>query len=56
LPVKLAVGRELREVVVEGTVNHAVRYRCPAAQAFEIFQITAMNLSPDGDKRVGACL
>ena len=40
--------------MVESAVNHAVRLRGSAAQAFEVFQVTTMNLSPDSDKRVGA--
>ena len=51
-PVELAVFCEFREVVDKSGVNHAIRHGCPAAQAFEVFQITAMNLSAGGDKRL----
>ncbi len=52
-PVHLTVRRELREVVVEGAVNHAVRHGCSAAQAFQVFEITSVHLRSGGDKRLG---
>ncbi len=45
-PVPLANLHELREVVVEGGVDHAVRLGRPAAQTLQVFQIPSMNLGP----------
>jgi hypothetical protein len=44
-PVYLAVGLELREVVDEGHVNHAIRFGGSAAQAFQVFKIASMYLA-----------
>jgi hypothetical protein len=35
-------------------VNHGIGHRRSAAQAFRVFEATAMNLSPGGGKSVGA--
>ncbi len=53
-PIDLAVFRELRKVMDEGGVNHAVRLGCPAAQTLQVFKITSMHLGTPSDKRLGA--
>src|SRR6202030_1869972 len=52
--VDLAVLCELREVVDETCVNHAVRGSSSAAQTFQVGKITAMHLGTQGDKGLGA--
>jgi pimeloyl-ACP methyl ester carboxylesterase len=42
--VDLAVFCELREVVDETRMNHAIGHRCSAAQAFEVFKIAPVHL------------
>jgi hypothetical protein len=51
--VDLAVLLELREVVDEGGVDHAIRRRRSAAQALQILQMAAMDLGTRGDQRLG---
>ena len=53
-PVCLTVIHVLREVVIEGEVNHAIRHGCTTAQAFEVFKIAAMHLRASLDQRLGA--
>ena len=55
-PVYLTIRLKLREVVIKGTVNHAIRFGCAAAQSFEVFEISPMNLGASGDERLGACV
>ena len=55
-PVYLANFLELREIVNEGSVDHAVRHGRALAQAFEVIKIAAMHLSARGHKRLGAGL
>jgi len=52
-PICFTVRRELREVVDEGGVDHAIRQGGAAAQAFQVFEIASMHLGPRGDKRLG---
>ena len=54
--VDLAVLHELREVVDEGAVDHAVRLGRAAAQAFEILEIAALNFCARSRKGLGARL
>ena len=51
VPVGLAIFRELREVVVEGGVDHAVRRARAATQAIKIFERPAMDSSAGGGER-----
>src|ERR1700677_4857010 len=50
-PVYLTVGRELREIVDEGGVDHAVRHRGSDAQTLQVFKMPSMHLSARGGKR-----
>ena len=52
----LTVLRKLREVVIEGGLNDAVRHGCPTAQASQVFQISSMHLSASSDQRRGALI
>ncbi len=42
------------EIVVEGTVDHAIRFRRAAAQALQVFEIAAMHLGAGGGERLGS--
>jgi hypothetical protein len=53
-PVLLAIRREVRKVVVEVAVDHAVRLRRAPAQAVQVFQHSAMRLRAAGGERCGA--
>jgi hypothetical protein len=53
-PVHLANFLELRKVVNDGCMDHAVRHGCALARAFEIIKIAAMRLGARGQKRPGA--
>src|SRR5690348_10077414 len=59
-PVLFTDLRELREVactectVIESTVNHAIRLRCSAAEAFRVFKTPPVHLGSSGDERLGA--
>jgi hypothetical protein len=53
-PVLLAIRHEFREVVVEGGVDQAVRFRRPAAQTVEVFKIPSVCLGSRGNERAGA--
>ena len=53
-PIDLAVLLELREVVDEGGVDHAIRHGRAAAQAFQVFEVASMHLGTGGDERLGA--
>ncbi len=55
-PIHLANFLELRKVVNEGRVDHAVRHGRALAQAFEVIKIATMHLGPRGRKRLGASL
>ena len=48
-PVLLAIRNEIREVVVEGGVDHAVRLGRPAAQTFQVFKIPPMHGGAGGE-------
>ena len=39
---------------MKAEVNHAIRLRRAAAQAFQVFQIASMHLGAGGRKRLGA--
>jgi hypothetical protein len=45
---------ELRKVVDESGVNHAIRHSCSTAQAFQVFQIPWMHLGASIDEKLGA--
>jgi hypothetical protein len=47
---------ELRKIVDEGGVDHAVRHGRSFAEAFEVGKIAAMHLGAGGRKRLGAGL
>ncbi len=53
LAVHFGIGQKAREVVVEGSVDDAVRQRYRPTKAFAILQVTAMDLCPGGDKGFG---
>ena len=55
-PFRFAVLGELREVMIEGSVDHAVRGECAALQAVEVFERTALYLCACRDKRRGSCV
>ena len=52
--VQLATLWELRPVVPEGCVDHAVGLGCSGAQAFQIFEVAAVHLCADSGKGFGA--
>jgi hypothetical protein len=52
--IQLAAFRESCPVVPEGGVNDGVSRSGSAAQAFQVFQIAAMHLSPGSGQRLGA--
>ena len=52
--VDLAVLRELREVMDEGQMGHAVGLRRPALQAVEVLEVAAKHLRPRCGQRFGA--
>src|SRR5260370_20514663 len=56
LAVLLTIREKVRKVVIEGSVDDAVRYCCSAAQAFQVFQIASMHLGSGGDEGLGARL
>ena len=54
--VDLAASREVRPVVPEGGVDHAVGLGRSAAQGFEVFEIPSKHLGACGDESFGALL
>jgi hypothetical protein len=54
--VGLTVSRILREIVVKGGVDDAIRQGRSTAQAFQIFQIAAMHLGTRVAKKLRARL
>ena len=40
--------------MIEGAVNHSIRFGRPAPQAFRVFKISLMHLGSRGNERPGA--
>ena len=54
LSVLLTIRYKVREVVIEGTVDDAVRQFRSGPEAFQVFKAPAMHFGSGGDERSGA--
>src|SRR5450830_706514 len=54
-PVGFAVCDKLREVVVEGGMDDAVRHGCSTVQAVQVFQIASKHFGTRRHQGLGAC-
>jgi hypothetical protein len=55
-PILLAIRHEIREVVVEGAVDHAVCFFCAAAQVVGVFKSPVMRFGAGADEGLGSCI